>query len=70
MVNRLDIVIFGATGYTGKLLVKNAIHMCKDQNLKFGIAGRRKAALEAVIQEFASDNGTLKFRVYYYKIYY
>ncbi|XP_011172093.2 saccharopine dehydrogenase-like oxidoreductase isoform X2 [Solenopsis invicta] len=53
--NRLDIVIFGATGYTGKHVVKNATQMCKDQKLKFGIAGRRKEALEAVIKEFASD---------------
>ncbi|XP_011163230.1 saccharopine dehydrogenase-like oxidoreductase [Solenopsis invicta] len=53
--DRLDIVIFGATGYTGKYVVKNATQICKDQNLKFGIAGRRKEALEAVIKEFASD---------------
>ncbi|XP_011172090.2 saccharopine dehydrogenase-like oxidoreductase isoform X2 [Solenopsis invicta] len=53
--DRLDIVIFGATGYTGKYVVQNATQMCKDQKLKFGIAGRRKEALEAVIKEFASD---------------
>ncbi|KYM97012.1 PREDICTED: saccharopine dehydrogenase-like oxidoreductase [Cyphomyrmex costatus] len=55
MADRLDIVIFGATGYTGKYVVKNATHMCKDRKMKFGIAGRRKEALDAVVKEFASD---------------
>lgn len=58
--DRLDIVIFGATGYTGKYVVKNATHMCKDKKINFGIAGRRKEALDAVVKEFASDIGTLK----------
>lgn len=55
--NRLDIVVFGATGYTGKYAVKKATHFCKEEEMKFGIAGRRKEALEAVIKEFASDIG-------------
>ncbi|XP_011863786.1 PREDICTED: saccharopine dehydrogenase-like oxidoreductase [Vollenhovia emeryi] len=55
MADRLDIVIFGATGYTGKYVVKHATHICKEQNVKFGIAGRRKEALQAVVKEFASD---------------
>jgi len=53
--DRLDIVIFGATGFTGKYVVKKATHMCKEQKMKFGVAGRRKEALEAVVKEFASD---------------
>jgi len=58
--DRLDMVIFGATGHTGKYVVKNAIHICKDQKMKFGIAGRRKEALDAVVKEFVSDIGTFK----------
>ncbi|KAL6439110.1 hypothetical protein ACFW04_003821 [Cataglyphis niger] len=53
--DRLDIVIFGATGYTGKYVVKDAVHLCKEHKLRFGVAGRRKEALEAVVKEFASD---------------
>jgi len=53
--DRLDIIIFGATGYTGKYAVKNMTHICKEQKIKFGIAGRRKEALDAVVKEFASD---------------
>lgn len=59
--DRLDIVIFGATGYTGKYVVKHAVDFCKEQEMKFGVAGRRKEALEAVIKEFASDIGKIKF---------
>ncbi|XP_011862887.1 PREDICTED: saccharopine dehydrogenase-like oxidoreductase [Vollenhovia emeryi] len=53
--DRLDIIIFGATGYTGKHVVKNVTHMCKEQKMKFGVAGRRQEALETVVKEFTSD---------------
>ncbi|XP_011862890.1 PREDICTED: saccharopine dehydrogenase-like oxidoreductase isoform X2 [Vollenhovia emeryi] len=53
--DRLDIIIFGATGYTGKYVVKNVTHMCKEQKMKFGVSGRRQKALETVVKEFASD---------------
>ncbi|XP_072755894.1 saccharopine dehydrogenase-like oxidoreductase [Anoplolepis gracilipes] len=53
--DRLDIVIFGATGFTGKYVVKDAARFCKEHKLTFGVAGRRKEALEAVIKEFALD---------------
>jgi len=59
--NRLDIVIFGATGYTGKFAVQKAAYFCKQEKMKFGVAGRRKEALEAVIKEFAPDIGKTKF---------
>ncbi|XP_003700852.1 saccharopine dehydrogenase-like oxidoreductase [Megachile rotundata] len=52
---RLDFVIFGATGFTGKYAVKVAVELAKEKNLKFGVSGRRKQALEAVVKEFASD---------------
>lgn len=63
--DRLDIVIFGATGYTGKYVVKDAVHLCKEHNLRFGVAGRRKEALEAVVKEFASDIGKIKLCFYF-----
>ncbi|XP_011693212.1 PREDICTED: saccharopine dehydrogenase-like oxidoreductase isoform X2 [Wasmannia auropunctata] len=53
--DRLDIIIFGATGFTGTYVVKNAADICKDLNIKFGVAGRRKEALDAVVKEYASD---------------
>lgn len=57
---RLDFVIFGATGFTGKYAVKVAAQLAKEKQLKFGVSGRRKQALEAVVKEFASDIGKMK----------
>lgn len=62
--DRLDIIIFGATGYTGKFVVKNTVHLCKEHKLRFGVAGRKQEALEAVIKEFASDIGKINFIIF------
>lgn len=58
--DRLDFVIFGATGFTGKYAVKVAAELSKEKQLKFGVSGRRKQALEAVVKEFAPDIGTIE----------
>ncbi|XP_076224527.1 saccharopine dehydrogenase-like oxidoreductase [Nomia melanderi] len=52
---RLDIIIFGATGFTGKHAVQIAAQLAKEKQIKFGISGRRKQALEGVLKEFAPD---------------
>ncbi|XP_012338754.2 saccharopine dehydrogenase-like oxidoreductase [Apis florea] len=52
---RLDFVIFGATGFTGKYAVKIAVQLAIEKQMKFGISGRRKQALEAIVKEFASN---------------
>lgn len=61
---RLDFVIFGATGFTGKHAVKVAAQLAKENEIKFGVAGRRKQALEAVVKEFASDIGKINCFIY------
>lgn len=58
--SRLDFIIFGATGYTGKYAVKVAVQLAKEKQITFGVSGRRKQALEAVVKEFASDIGKIK----------
>ncbi|XP_066591602.1 saccharopine dehydrogenase-like oxidoreductase [Prorops nasuta] len=55
MANRTDIIIFGATGFTGKHAVKEAARLAKQWKFSFGVAGRRKEALEAIVKEFAGD---------------
>ena len=54
---RLDLVIFGATGFTGKYTVKEAEKLCKENPFAWGVAGRNKEALESVVKEFAPDSG-------------
>jgi len=49
MSKRLDAIIFGATGFTGKFAVENAVELYKDLN--WGVAGRNKAKLEDVLTE-------------------
>lgn len=53
--DRLDIIIFGATGFTGSQAVKVATQLSKEKQFKFGVAGRRKEVLEGIVKEFASD---------------
>lgn len=53
--DRLDIVIFGATGFTGRQAVETAARLCKEKGFKFGVSGRRKQALEGVVNDFAPD---------------
>ena len=50
-----DIVLFGATGYTGKLTAEHiATHLPTD--LKWAIAGRSESKLEAVAAECKALN--------------
>ncbi|XP_043484039.1 saccharopine dehydrogenase-like oxidoreductase [Leptopilina heterotoma] len=53
---RLDIVIFGATGFTGQNTVKEAARLSRSYNFTWGIAGRRQDALEAVLKKYAPNS--------------
>lgn len=44
MAERLDAIIFGATGFTGKIVVEDAVKILKD--FKWGIAGRNAVSFE------------------------
>lgn len=47
--DRLDVIIFGASGYTGKYTVYEGVKVLK--GLKWGVAGRSKEKLEEVLKE-------------------
>ncbi|XP_030573962.1 saccharopine dehydrogenase-like oxidoreductase [Drosophila novamexicana] len=49
---RLDVIIFGATGFTGKYTVYEAVSVLKD--LRWGIAGRNREKLQAVLKEMGA----------------
>lgn len=55
---RLDVIIFGATGFTGKYTVEEAVRLSNEKPFTFGVAGRRKEALEEVLKEFAPGKGS------------
>jgi short subunit dehydrogenase-like uncharacterized protein len=50
-----EIVVFGATGYTGKLTAEH-ITSHLPSNLKWALAGRSASKLEAVAEECRSLN--------------
>uniref|UniRef100_A0A1L8ECP0 Putative conserved plasma membrane protein n=1 Tax=Haematobia irritans TaxID=7368 RepID=A0A1L8ECP0_HAEIR len=59
MTDRLDVIIFGASGFTGKYTVFEAVTVLSD--LKWGIAGRNRKKLEDVISDMSiKANKSLK----------
>lgn len=56
---QLDVIIFGASGFTGKYTVFEAVSVLND--LKWGIAGRNRKKLEAVLEDMGTKaNRNLK----------
>lgn len=53
---KLDVIIFGASGYTGKYTVFEAVKVL--DGLKWGIAGRNKEKLENVLKEMGEKAKT------------
>ena len=51
----LDIVIYGATGFTGKLCVKYLLENYEEKDLKWAIAGRNFEKLESLNTELSSN---------------
>lgn len=59
MDNKLDIVVFGATGFTGKHTIPYLHKLCQEdgRQLKWGIAGRSEEKLKKVLGEYAQKLG-------------
>lgn len=55
MVEKLDVIIFGASGFTGKHTVFEAISVLT--NLKWGVAGRNRIKLEAILEDIGTKAG-------------
>ena len=55
--NRLDVIIFGATGFTGKIAVYEVVKLAKEKSITWGIAGRNKNKLENVLKEVEKKTG-------------
>ena len=57
MSNRLDILIFGATGYTGQYLVEEMARKAQQLSIRWGVAGRTKNKLNDVLQQASTVTG-------------
>ncbi len=53
-----DIVVFGASGYTGKLVAEYLAHEYKDDGLRWALAGRSVPKLEAIRDEMEIPKST------------
>ena len=56
-ISRLDILIFGATGYTGQYVIEEMARKGKQFGFKWGIAGRTVAKLKEVLQQASNITG-------------
>ncbi|CAO1407401.1 unnamed protein product [Diamesa tonsa] len=54
-MNRLDVLIFGASGFTGKYTVYQSVKILA--GLKWGVAGRSKEKLEDILKEMGNKAG-------------
>uniref|UniRef100_A0A1B6HJK4 Saccharopine dehydrogenase NADP binding domain-containing protein n=2 Tax=Homalodisca liturata TaxID=320908 RepID=A0A1B6HJK4_9HEMI len=55
--SRLDVIIFGATGYTGKVAVQQILKLVKEKHLSWGVAGRSVTKLKEVLTEVSEKTG-------------
>lgn len=55
-MSRLDVVIFGATGFTGKYTIKNLVKVAKTKNFTWGVAGRNKEKLLKTLTDMVGED--------------
>ena len=63
---RFDLVIFGASGFTGKHVVEEVARTATKENITWAVAGRSESKLQAVLKEAAKNTGqkmSLFFRI-------
>jgi len=57
ITNRLDVIIFGATGYTGQYVIEEMARKGKQYRFKWGIAGRTIDKLKQALQQASNVTG-------------
>jgi short subunit dehydrogenase-like uncharacterized protein len=62
MSKRLNFIIFGATGYTGKIVVNELALAAKKHEFTWGIAGRSYDKLKQVLNSVSTKNS--KYMIY------
>ena len=54
---KYDIVVFGASGFTGQFVVEELARTIDDEHLKWAIAGRNMKKLQAVLANASEHTG-------------
>ena len=55
-MSRLNIIVFGATGFTGKIVVKELVELAKHEAFSWGIAGRSQQKMNQVLTASKTEN--------------
>jgi short subunit dehydrogenase-like uncharacterized protein len=55
--SRLDVLIFGATGYTGQYVIEEMARKAKKFGFQWGVAGRTVEKLKQVLQQASVVTG-------------
>lgn len=58
---KYDIIVFGASGFTGQFVVKEMIHFSQIYNLTWAIAGRNSKKLQTVLDNLCKKQGEFYF---------
>ena len=62
MEKKYDIVIFGATGFTGQFVVEEVARTCEEENgISWAIAGRSMAKLQNTLHDASKVTGKIPF---------
>lgn len=59
--SRLDVIVFGASGYTGQYVVEEMARKGQQFGLKWGVAGRTVDKLKQILQQASNVTGTYRF---------
>ena len=64
-MSRLDIVVFGATGYTGKFVVRELANAYQTEKITWGIAGRSENKLKEVLESIGKEKSIIYLTAFY-----
>lgn len=61
-MSRYDIVLYGASGFTGAYVFKLLVEEQKQQNVSFAIAGRNEVRLKKLLENTSQELGKLFYK--------
>lgn len=61
-MSRYDIVLYGASGFTGAYVLKLLVEEQKQQNVSFAIAGRNEVRLKKLLENTSQELGKLFYK--------
>lgn len=54
-----DVIVWGASGFTGRLVAEYLARQYAGTNLRWAVAGRNKEKIESVLQEYVGDSSSV-----------